>query len=82
MNHRVLAVVGAFMNVIILMVLAQVLVAAQTKPTATTPAKAWTQPQTAWGDPDLQGVYTFATDTPSPTARCARKQGHVYGRTG
>jgi hypothetical protein len=29
-----------------------------------TPATAWTQPRTAWGDPDLQGVYTFATQTP------------------
>ena len=28
---------------------------------ATTP---WTPSRTAWGDPDLQGVYTFATQTP------------------
>lgn len=26
--------------------------------------KPYTAPRTAWGDPDLQGVYTFATQTP------------------
>ncbi|HXP83519.1 MAG TPA: hypothetical protein VN841_02295 [Bryobacteraceae bacterium] len=31
-----------------------------TKPAATT----YVTPRTAWGDPDLQGVYTFATETP------------------
>ena len=24
----------------------------------------WTPGRTAWGDPDLQGVYTFSTQTP------------------
>ena len=28
------------------------------------PATKWTPSRTAWGDPDLQGVYTFATQTP------------------
>lgn len=28
------------------------------------PAETWTQTYTRWGDPDLQGVYTFATNTP------------------
>ena len=27
-------------------------------------AKPWTPPHTEWNDPDLQGVYTFATETP------------------
>ena len=27
-------------------------------------AKAWTPASYAWGDPDLQGVYTFSTNTP------------------
>src|SRR6058998_4336605 len=28
------------------------------------PTTNWTPSRTAWGDPDLQGVYTFATQTP------------------
>src|SRR5437588_8929478 len=28
------------------------------------PTTHWTPSRTAWGDPDLQGVYTFATQTP------------------
>ena len=27
-------------------------------------AKAWTAPRTPWGDPDLQGIWNFATSTP------------------
>jgi hypothetical protein len=27
-------------------------------------AKAWTPPRTPWGDPDLQGIYNYATSTP------------------
>jgi hypothetical protein len=38
--------------------------AATTKPTAAVTAKAWAAPRTAWGDPDLQGVWNFATLTP------------------
>ena len=33
------------------------------QPAANAPAR-FTVPRTAWGDPDLQGVYTFATLTP------------------
>jgi hypothetical protein len=36
----------------------------QTPGKTTTPAKAWTQPRTQWGDPDLQGIWTNATGTP------------------
>ena len=33
--------------------------------TAQTPAPAsWTAPLTPWGDPDLQGIWSFATITP------------------
>jgi hypothetical protein len=41
--------------------------AAQTGTTAAKPsagAKAWTAPKTAWGHPDLQGVWTNTTTTP------------------
>ena len=39
--------------------------AAKTKTTAAvTTATPWTPPRTAWGDPDLQGVWNFATLTP------------------
>ena len=56
-----------FLAMVILALLAEGPVAAQQ---AKAPAKKWTQPHTAWGDPDLQGVYTFATETPiqRPTA--------------
>jgi len=30
----------------------------------TTPAKKWTPPKTAWGDPDLHGIWNNATSTP------------------
>ena len=30
----------------------------------TTAATSWTPPKTAWGDPDLQGIYNYGTSTP------------------
>src|SRR5437870_2470585 len=46
------------------MVMVSVLAQAQTAPKkAATPTKPALK-HTAWGDPDLQGVYTFATETP------------------
>src|SRR6202049_1438839 len=35
------------------------------------PAKTWTAPRTPWGDPDLQGVYNYATSTPMQRPRNA-----------
>ena len=61
MSHRFFAPIGAIASVVVLVLLAQMPVAAQQ---AKAPANAWTQTRTAWGDPDLQGVYTFATPTP------------------
>src|SRR5437764_2873086 len=57
MRHRFLALAGMFM--------VSVLAQAQTAPKkAVTPATKPALKHTAWGDPDLQGVYTFATETP------------------
>src|SRR5438876_5139882 len=63
MRHRFLAVAS--------MVMVSVLAHAQTAPKKAAPtppakpaARPWTLKHTAWGDPDLQGVYTFATETP------------------
>jgi len=68
MSHRFLASMGA----LAVMIVASVSVAGQTtaeKAKAAAAKKAaaskpWTQPKTAWGDPDLQGIYTFSTFTP------------------
>ena len=53
MNARVLAPAAA----LLMGFLAQTPVAGQD-------TDAWTPGRTAWGDPDLQGVYTFSTQTP------------------
>ncbi len=61
MNRRFTAALGALVTVMIALLMAEAPVEAQrTNQRATnyTPAK------TAWGDPDLQGVYTFSTNTP------------------
>ena len=78
MSHRFLTSLG----VLAVMSLPAVLVAGQAqttavKPPATTPgaaktaapAKTWTPPHTPWGDPDLQGVYNYATSTPMQRPR-------------
>src|SRR5499427_11050199 len=31
---------------------------------STTPSKTWTPPRTSWGEPDLQGKWSYATITP------------------
>ena len=71
MRHRLFALIGALTTVFTVVVLAMGPAAAQqAKAPAKAPVKKWSLPHTAWGDPDLQGVYTFATETPiqRPTA--------------
>jgi hypothetical protein len=58
-------------SVIAIVSLAPVPVGSQTQKAATTKTTAavktaapWAQPRTAWGDPDLQGIWNFATLTP------------------
>jgi len=64
MRHRFPASTGVLAVAIAMVALASMPVAAQApkagaRPAPTTPAaKPWTPPKTAWGDPDLQGIYT------------------------
>jgi hypothetical protein len=62
MKHRLVTSVYAFAAVIVLLLLAQAPVAAQ-QAARTAPIR------TPWGDPDLQGVYTFSTLTPMERPR-------------
>ena len=50
---------GILLRALIAVVLVSVPLAGQQGP-----ATNWTPSRTAWGDPDLQGVYTFGTNTP------------------
>jgi hypothetical protein len=79
MSHRV-ARMSALSAVAALALLTQMPAAGQqaaTRPTQKTAAPASTSfavPRTAWDDPDLEGVYTFATLTPfqRPTAQAGK----------
>src|SRR5436309_6932871 len=77
MSHRIFAPVGALVIIVTVMLLAQIPAAGQQKAPAPAPAvkqtpktpakvaaKPFVLPRTAWGDPDIQGVYTFSTPTP------------------
>ena len=70
MRHRFLARMSALPVVATLALLAQMPAAGQQAATrgtqkASAPAStSFVVPRTAWGDPDLEGVYTFATLTP------------------
>src|SRR5206468_12430729 len=57
-SHRFFGVTGALTSVAILVLLAPAAMAVQQGAANSAPSR------TAWGDPDLQGVYTFATQTP------------------
>src|SRR5206468_3860075 len=68
MRHRLLASLGLLTVLIVVLSLAWVPVLGQSQPagSAKTPAaaKKWTPTRTAWGEPDLQGVWSYATVTP------------------
>ena len=61
MSHRFLASRGVLATVLAVVSLAPVPAAGQAQ-TAT--ADTWTPPRTAWGEPDLQGIWDFRTLTP------------------
>ncbi len=61
MSPRLLASVRVLATVIAVVSLAPVALAGQAQPATT---DTWTPPRTAWGEPDLQGIWDFRTLTP------------------
>ncbi len=61
MGLRPLASVGVLATVIAVVSLAPVALSGQAQPAT---ADTWTPPRTPWGEPDLQGIWTYATLTP------------------
>ena len=83
MSRRLVASAGSFamlVAVIAVVVLAAAPLAGQS------PGRSQAVKKTPWGDPDLQGVYTFSTLTPAAASRCARRKSGAdrsgTGRTG
>ena len=64
MNHRFLVATVLVFAVLAVAVMATAPVSAQTTPAAPVSNDAWTHPRTAWGDPDLQSIWTNETITP------------------
>ena len=64
MNHRFLVSIGLVLAMIAVGAAATAPVSAQTTPAAPVSNDAWTHPRTAWGDPDLQSIWTNETITP------------------
>ena len=69
MSHRVLILV----TLLIMTLISATTLLAQTKP-----AKAYTQPKTAWGDPDLQGTWTSDDCINTPMQRPANLGDKLY----
>ena len=69
MSHGFRTPIGALAVVVMIVLLGSLPLAGQEKAAATTTKGVtdttnWTMPRTAWGDPDLQGIYTYSTKTP------------------
>src|SRR5260370_22348117 len=63
MSHRFLESIGVLAAVNVVLLLAPGPVAGQ-RPIAAAKTSAGTPPRTPWGEPDLQGIWDFATITP------------------
>ena len=64
MRHQLVSL-GVLPGVILVASLARVPVAGQTAGAKSTAAvKKWSPPRTPWGEPDLQGIWSYATITP------------------
>src|SRR6266478_5200629 len=67
---RDLASLGLLITAIVVASISRVPAAGQDQPATTGTAAAptvsapWTPPRTSWGDPDLQGIWNYATMTP------------------
>ena len=59
MNYRYLAAAGALAAAVVIAALAFGPAAAQNSAAPETEESGWTVPRTAWGDPDLQGIYRY-----------------------
>jgi hypothetical protein len=66
MRHRLLVSSGILTALIVVVSQARVPVAGQSPAAGKTPAaaKKWSPLRTAWGEPDLQGIWSYATITP------------------
>jgi hypothetical protein len=76
MRHRWLVSLGMLTPLIGVVSLARVPVAGQSATTTqNAAAKKWTVPRTAWGEPDLQGKWSYATVTPleRPVAQAGKE---------
>jgi hypothetical protein len=81
MNHRFLLSASATVMLVGAVSLPTTPVAGQARtPAATSPsaaAKTWNPPRTAWGDPDLTGIYSNSDESGIPFERPARFEGRL-----
>jgi len=66
MRHRIAAVL-AIVSVLVVATVTRARIVGQSataQPKPASPAKKWTPPRTSWGEPDLQGKWSYATVTP------------------
>jgi hypothetical protein len=64
MRHLSLGLLAILTAPLVVVMLAQPAAQAPTAGAKSPAAKKWTPPRTSWGEPDLQGVWSYATITP------------------